>query len=164
MFPSSAPDFFISFPVKWEDGYTFDLALYMTEGKEESLSVYESTDAENGMLFPIHQACLDLVSRLCETRSKGQRQVASSTRQPPRTLEEFCDGLEAQRVANSSDAWKIMEDHYYGNSGGIEWPHRYFGARQFWTDEWDTEPGWEVSVLAICGFVPYCENERNADR
>ena len=43
-----------------------------------------------------------------------------------------------------SDSWRIMEDHYYGNSGGIEWVHRYFGARQFWTDEWDTSPGWEV--------------------
>lgn len=62
----------------------------------------------------------------------------------PRTLEEFCDYLELRRSSNLNNSWKIMEDHYYGRSGGIEWAHNYFGARQFWTDGWDTEPGGEV--------------------
>ena len=93
------------------------------------------------MLFPIHQACLNLVNLMCEIR-KEQCQVGNTKQ--PRTLEEFCDCLELRRGANMSDSRKIMEDQYYGNSGGIEWVHQYFGARQFWTDEWDTSPGWEV--------------------
>ena len=138
---SSVPDFFISFPAKWRYGYTLDPAIPTTEGKEESIPVYESTDVGNGMLFPIHQACLDIVGRMCETR-KDQCQ-ADSSRQP-QTLEGFCDCLESQRSANLSDSRKMMADQYFANSGGIEWAHQYFGARQFWTDEWDTSPGWEV--------------------
>lgn len=118
-----------------------DPAILTTEGKEESISVYESTDAENGMLFPIHQACLSLVNRMCETR-KEQYQVDNTRK--AQTLEDFCDSFESRRSANLNDSWKIMEDQYYGNSGGIEWPHQYFGARRFWTDEWDAAPGWEV--------------------
>lgn len=105
--------------------------------------VYESTDAENGMLFPIHQACLDLVNLMCETR-KGEQSPADDPKKQPQTLEDFCDRLEARRSANMDDALQIMKDHYYGSSGGIEWAHGYFGTRQFWTDEWDTAPGWEV--------------------
>ena len=62
----------------------------------------------------------------------------------PRNLEELCDCLQLRRDANLNDSWKIMQDQYYGNSGGIERTHNYFGARRFWTDEWDTSPGWEV--------------------
>ena len=139
---STTPDFFVSPPAKWRYGYTLEPAVPTTEGKEENISVYESTDAENGMLFPIHQACLNLVDRMCETRSQkcGLRQ--------PQTLEEFCDCLELRRRTNLNDSVKIMQDPYFGNKGGIEWSHRYFGARQFWTDEWDTAPGWEVRWLS----------------
>ena len=91
---SSTPDFFISPPTKWQYQYTSDPALPTTEGKEESISVYESTDAENGMLFPIHQACLNIVSLMCETR-KEQYQVSNANQ--PRTLEEICDCLELRR-------------------------------------------------------------------
>ncbi|CAD6586962.1 MAG: hypothetical protein ASARMPRED_002896 [Alectoria sarmentosa] len=138
---STVPDFFVSPPAKWQYRYTLDPAVPTTESKDENISVYESTDAENGMLFPIHQACLDLVHQMCEIR-KGQGQVNDPKQ--PRTLEEFCDCLELRRSANLSDSWKIMEDQYYGNSGGIELAHKYFGARQFWTDEWDTSRGWEL--------------------
>lgn len=103
--------------------------------------MYENTDNENGMLFPIHQACLELVNRMCETR-KSQPQVDNTLK--ARTLEDFCDRLESQRSANVDDTPKIMENHYYASSGGIEWSHRYFGAQEFWTEEWDSIPGWEV--------------------
>ena len=103
--------------------------------------MYESTDAGNGMLFPIHQACLDLVDRMCQIR-KEQCQVGSISR--PQTLEEVCDCLESQRSANMDDNRVLMGEPYYGRLGGIEWPHQYFGARQFWLGEWDASPGWEV--------------------
>ena len=103
--------------------------------------MYERTDAENGMLFPIHQVCLYLVGLMCENHREQSREGDTMK---PRVLEEFCDCLESQRSANLNDSWKIMQDPYYGVSGGIEWPHQYFGARRFWTDEWDAVPGWEV--------------------
>ena len=118
-----------------------DPAIPTTEGKEENISVYENTDEENGMLFPIHQACLNLVNRMCETR-KSQSQVDNTLK--ALTLESFCDTFESRRSANVDDTLKIRENRYYGSSGGIERPHQYFGARQFWTDDWDSSPGWEV--------------------
>lgn len=48
-----------------------------TEGKEEGISVYESTGTENGMLFSIHQACLNLMNQMCEIR-KEQCRVGST--------------------------------------------------------------------------------------
>lgn len=158
---SSIPDFFMSPPARWQYGYTLDPAIPTTEGKEEKLSVYESTDAENGMLFPIHQACLNLVDLMCETRK--ERCQVGNTRQP-QTLEEFCDSLELRRSSNLNDSRKIMENHYYGNSGGIEWSHQYFGARQFWTDEWDTSPGWELlcadpALMKIPGLSSFILSE-----
>ncbi len=138
---SSIPGFYISPPAIWQYRWTLEPVVLTTDGKEKKSWVYENADRENGMLFPIHQACLNLVNRMCETR-KEQGQEGSTGQ--PRTLEEFCDCLEARRVTNCFDDKKVMEDRYYGNSGGIEWSHQYFGARQFWTDEWDTSPGWEV--------------------
>lgn len=93
------------------------------------------------MLFPIHQACLDIVDLMCERRKDRDSRE-------PKTLEEFCDLLELRRRVNSNDSAKIMEDQYYGNQGGLEWTHGYYGARQFWADEWETLPGWEVSSKA----------------
>ncbi len=43
-----------------------------------------------------------------------------------------------------------VRDQYYSDSGGIEWPHDYYGARQFWGDGWNTKPGWEVRMVVLC--------------
>lgn len=29
---------------------------------------------------------------------------------------------------------------------GLEWEHGYYGARQFWGQEWESEDQWEVSI------------------
>lgn len=138
---SSKPNFFFSGPATWRYRTTLEPAIPTTEGKTEKLPVYESTDEENGMLFPIHQACLDIVDQLCERRKDHDTKE-------PKTLEDFCDLLELRRRVNSNDSRKIMEDQYYANQGGLEWTHGYYGARQFWADEWETLPGWEVSSKA----------------
>lgn len=106
----------------------------------ERIPVYEPSDDQNGTLFPIHQACLDIVDRLCQYR---QEQAPSPDANSPKTLQDFCDGLESRRTANVNDTKRILKNRYYANSGGIEWEHGYYGARQWWTDEWDTFPGWE---------------------
>ena len=138
---SSKANFFFSGPATWRYRTTLDPAIPTTEGKTEKLPVYESTDEENGMLFPIHQACLDIVDQFCERRKDHDTNE-------PKTLEDFCDLLELRRRVNSNDSRKIMQDQYYANQGGLEWTHGYYGARQFWADEWETLPGWEVSSKA----------------
>lgn len=115
-----------------------------TAGDAAHVVVYEFIDdtSDDGMLFPIHQACLDLTQRLCQTR---QTQDKASVLGMPKTLGEFYDALRQRRWRNLTKPDKsLRENSYYANSGGLEWPHDYYGARQFWTDEWDTSPGWEV--------------------
>ena len=51
--------------------------------------------------------------------------------------------MSKRRLQNANDFARHQADHYYGRSGGIEWDHEYYGARQFWADEWDTAAGWE---------------------
>ena len=140
---SSTFNFFLSAPAEWQ--YKMgagEPAIPTTAGKAEKTWVYEATDEANGMLFPIHKACLDMIEQLCQLR---QQAYPSMHNKRPSTLETFCDSLQQQRWNNLHKPDKPPEeDYYYAKSGGIEWPHEYYGARQFWADEWDTEPGWEV--------------------
>ena len=125
-------------------------AIPTTAGKTAKIGVYEPADDANGMLFPIHKACLDILQRLCQIR-QGQNEASESEK--PKTLDAFCNALQQQRRRNLMDTNKPLrnnEDYYYANSGGIEWPHDYYGARQFWADEWNTEPGWEVCMAKQC--------------
>lgn len=106
--------------------------------------MYEPADDANGMLLPIHKACLDILQRLCQFRQVQNPALGSDK---PRTLLAFCDALQQRRWKNMTKPDKSMsEDQYYAYYGGIEWPHDYYGARQFWADEWNEEPGWEVCI------------------
>lgn len=33
---------------------------------------------------------------------------------------------------------------------GLEWEHGYYGARQFWGQEWESEDQWEVGISQSC--------------
>ena len=134
---------------KWfyRDGLP-DPEIPIQTGKLEKIPVYahpvNRSDMES-MLLPIHEACLDLIRRMCRVRQE-QNQDPSVDR--PTTLSAFCDALRQRKVKNDMDPdVSHSVDRYYANSGGIEWSHDYYGARQFWTDEWDTEPGWEVGEV-----------------
>ena len=95
----------------------------------------------------MHKACLDILQRLCQIRQAQNQGPAADM---PKTLEAFCDAFQQRRRKNLNDPDKSMdEDYYYAKSGGIEWSHDYYGARQFWADEWNTEPGWEVGWIII---------------
>ena len=144
----STPGLFMSRDAKWfyRDGLP-DPEIPTNTGKFEKIPVYahavNKSDTES-MLLPIHEACLDSIRRMCQIR---QKENLDSSVHKPATLIAFCDALRQRKVKNDTDPdVSHSVDRYYGNSGGIEWPHDYYGARQFWTDEWDTEPGWEVGV------------------
>lgn len=106
------------------------------------------------MFFPIHQACLDILQHLCQIREPRNQASDSET---PESLEAFCDKLRQRRYGNLAepDVSKWV-DRYYARPCGIEWLHGYYGARKFWTDEWNTELGWEVRV-ARC-WTEGCKN------
>lgn len=111
------------------------------DGQRKKVTLYEAMDDLDGMLFPIHQACLDLIDRMCQIH---QQQDGDSTSIKPKTLMAMCKRLTNQRESNYTSSEREKKGYRYANSGGIEWSHDYYGARQFWADEWDTEPGWEV--------------------
>lgn len=142
---SAIPNFFLSSPATWEYGYGIgEPAILTFAGKTVKIEVYEPADDAGGMLFPIHKVCLDILQRLCQTRQAQNRTSGSGK---PTTLEAFCEGLRQQRSKNFTEPDKSRSmNGYYANSGGIEWLHDYYGARQFWADEWNVEPGWEVSI------------------
>lgn len=142
---SSIPNFFFSPPAIWEYGWGIgEPSVPIVEGKQKKVTIFEPVDNVNGMFFPIHQACLDILQRMCQIR---QAQDQSSNFEKPKTLEAFCDALLQQRKGNFTEPDKSRSwSGYYANSGGIEWLHDYYGARKFWTDEWDTEAGWEVRI------------------
>lgn len=140
---SSAPNFFKSPPAIWDYGMgAGEPAVPTVAGKTTKISVYEPADNANGMLFPLHQTCLNILQRLCQIR---QAQNRASTPETPKTLDAFCDALQQRRRMNFAKPDKsTREDYYYASSGGIEWPHDYYGARRFWADEWNTDRGWEL--------------------
>ena len=147
----ATPGLFMSQDAKWfyRDGLP-DPEIPTTTGKFEKIPVYahsvNSIDTES-MLLPVHEACLESIRRMCQVR---QEQYHGLHEDKCATLIAFCDALRQRKVKNDMDPDIPRSlDRYYGNSGGIEWPHDYYGARQFWTDEWDTEPGWEVGGVSI---------------
>ncbi|KAF6232401.1 hypothetical protein HO173_009506 [Letharia columbiana] len=160
---TSDPNFFLSQPAIWDYGMgAGEPQLPIIAGKTARITVHEPVDHGDGMLSPIHKACLDILQRLCQIR---QAQNEASASEEPKTLDAFCDALRQRRWRNFIEPDKsTSEDYYYAKSGGIEWLHNYYGARQFWTDEWDTEPGWELlcgdpSRLTIPGLTPYLLSE-----
>ena len=140
-----APNFFLSQDATWEYEQSSygKLSVPTVAGTTAEIDVYyEHGRHANSMLFPMHKACLDILQRLCQIRQAQNQGPAAGM---PTTLEAFCDAFQQRRRKNLNEPDKSMgEDFYYAKSGGIEWSHDYYGARQFWADEWNTEPGWEV--------------------
>ncbi|KAG6985323.1 hypothetical protein G7Y79_00110g101640 [Physcia stellaris] len=136
---SSIPGLFVSPPAAWFYGYgRGEPEIPTTKGPTKDPGVYVALDHDDDMVFPIHKACLQIIERLCQTR---QLQAHASKTEKPASLLDFCDGLRKQRWSNCEVSNNpFNRDDYYARSGGLEWPHGYYGARQFWTDEWDEEP------------------------
>lgn len=140
---SDTPGLFISQPAEWDFRYNYGLPTIPTQaGGITEMSIYGhyiTGDAKRGvMLFPIHQSCLDMIDRMCQFR---QAQAQPPNSEQPATLAAFCDALQKQRCKNMQTS---RFDYPSWGCGGLEWPHKYYGARQFWYQEWETELGWEV--------------------
>lgn len=143
---STTPKFFISQAATSSYKEAVEPEVPNAAGKMVQVQVHESTlnTSGEGMFLPIHKASLGIIQKLCQMH---QAQSQASGPEIPKTLEAFCDALQQQRWRNFTKADKsFREDSYYTKTSGIEWPHEYYGARKFWTDEWDTEQGWEVRM------------------
>ena len=146
---SSTHNFFFSPPATWAYGMgAGEPAVPTIAGKTKKITIYEPVDNVEGMFYPMHKACIDIVQRMCYLR---QAQDQGSESEKLKTPETFCDALLQQRKRNFTEPDKMMSaERNYANACGIEWLHGYYGARQFWTDEWDTEPGWGVRIAIQC--------------
>ncbi|CZR51704.1 uncharacterized protein PAC_01581 [Phialocephala subalpina] len=100
--------------------------------------VYEA-DEIGTVLFPIHTACLSIIQHALSWR-KHQTPSASSVM----TMEDFYKVLCQQHERNSV-ATETMSPETAAAFGlqGLEWEHGYYGARQFWSQEWESEDQWE---------------------
>ena len=142
---STLPGFFISGPSSWKFG-CYKSAIPDNNGKllnHGAIKVYQPADYYSGMLFPIHMCCFKLMQRIWRFRKEQQ------SSKHPQTTEAFCNALCRRYDANRRKKLKPGCEWPYANSGGLEWDHGYYGAKQFWADGWDIEPGWELH-LSFC--------------
>lgn len=79
-----------------------------------------------------------------------QYQSSVGSSQPPITIPSFIDAYTARQEYCSkvhSAAWQSGQQAKlppgYPWYGSVEWSHLYFGARRYWADPWDCEPGME---------------------
>lgn len=137
---------FISTIAEWRYRDTLRPKIYSSDRTEEfDVTMYEQNHLDDRMFFPIHVCCLRLMEVFCDYRQ--QRLGGSApTAKLPSDLRGFCHALTRQRENNVVST--PSRDYYYGSSGGLEWEHEYLGARQFWGDGWETEPGWEVDTTS----------------
>lgn len=98
----------------------------------------------NGPFFPLHSACLNLLQHYT------QYQSSAGSLQPPTTFRNLVDAYAARLEYTSKLHSAACESGQQGKFppgytwyGTVEWSHLYFGARRFWADPWDCEPGME---------------------
>ncbi len=144
---SSMSNLFISGPIAWSylgRRTTMEPTIPDLRGGTLRLPAYFASTKypDDPVLLPIHDSCLTLLGRLCSIRQE-QRTISQSCNLPM-DLESFCHALARREQQNGADYKITLSNHYYGKSGGLEWEHDYYGARRFWAQNWDTEPGWEV--------------------
>lgn len=87
------------------------------------------------------------MERSCQLR---QKETQATKSEQPASVIAFCDALQRQRQNNLEDRKRPSKySDCYAYEGGLEWSHDYYGARRFWTDEWDEETGWEVRTASL---------------
>lgn len=104
----------------------------------------DTPNAKYQKFFPVHSVCVDLLH--------GFTQHQSSVRSPylPKTIKDFVDTCAACQEFSKKEHGRIWTGKQrdsrppdYDRYGCVEWSHLYLGARRFWTDPWDCEPGQE---------------------
>lgn len=101
--------------------------------------VYEAND-EASVLFPIHGACFSITQKVLQWN-----EIHGRTR--PSTMEHFYNALYRQYERNIEARATMRPDLAVTfGSQGLEWEHEFYGARQFWGQDWECEEGWEVGL------------------
>jgi hypothetical protein len=111
--------------------------------------MYADHNGTGDVLFPIHDACLELIDRAL--RSKNAKRPVSAT---PLTLETFWNAL-CKRYSAMLDM-KGARISLYQDYGmyGLEWDHGFFGAREFQDyNGWVGVHGHEVSAKRVSKSV-----------
>ncbi len=123
----------------------------------------ETANARFDKFFPLHAVCADILQRFI------QHQCRSYSSNLPRSVTEFVDACMACQQFSKEEFGRISQCNQgdlrppgYDRYGSVEWPHLYFGARRFWSDPWDCEPGHEhicadpMTVTKIDEWVSQC--------
>lgn len=132
---SSSQNFFISGPasLEWRDyGEPNCPSVPTRDNGSVQIEVYCTLDKAEGMLFPVHKVCHDIVTEMCDYR---QSRTTPSTK--PNTPEQFYDAFTRCRYRNVNTPSE-------GHGGGLEWPHKAYGVTQCWSDGWDCIRGGEI--------------------
>lgn len=137
-------------------GFSISQPVPSHDSSKPLLSISKTKNGYEPHFFPIHACCLALMERLCSSRKASLSQVSPSKPQPVE-LEEFYDALRCRENNFPMNHVASPKDGSYGNDGGFEWEHKYYGVRQSWGFDWnwDTQEGGEVliksrSVLQSC--------------
>jgi len=90
------------------------------------------------VLFPIHDACLDLIDHVLRWQN-----LYTAASAPSLTLETFYEKLCGQYLKNMS---MVHQSQYEYGMFGLEWEHGYYGARDMQNyNGWGGYHGQEVS-------------------
>lgn len=158
---SLEPDVFISnqgewhFDEEWEMKALDWVGIDGRNGKDTASARYKN-------FFPVHSVCVDLLQVFT------RRQSSFLSPHLPKTIKDFVDTCAVcQEFSNKEEgvwATKHIDNRPpdYNRYGCVEWSHLYLGARRFWTDPWDCEPGQEhlcanpMSELQSDQFIAQC--------
>lgn len=139
---SSDRDIFVSAQGHWhydEDWFANALSWTTTTEDEES-----KISVRYKYYFTIHAACVKILHTFFQYENKYPSQNS------PKSLRDFIDASIA-RQEESRDLFRNLgaigkqEDlpSSWASFQNVDYSHLYFGARRFWADPWDCEPGSE---------------------
>lgn len=123
----------------------------------------ERNKARYENFFPIHSVCVDLLQLFARHQSRFRSSYRSNA------IKDFVDSCVACQKFSKEEYGRIWSRNQrstrppdYNRYGCVEWSHLYLGARRFWTDPWDCEPGQEylcsnpTSEVQIDQFIMQC--------
>ena len=140
---SSEPGAFISDQGEWhfEEDWEENAPSWVEMSGRKSL---DTANARFEKFFPLHTSCADILERFVHYQSRFHSSNL------PKSIKDFVDACMACQQFSSQESdriWRCNERDSrppdYNRYGCVEWSHCYFGARRFWTDPWDCEPGQE---------------------
>lgn len=112
--------------------------------------------------LPVHNACLKVLEAFSSISVREFFHACWLRKGSVQSLE-MSDSLRRRRTRGPSALPSDLD-----RFGTVPWSHVYFGARRFWTDPWDCEPGAEylcadpLSALGAESFISACLAHRSS--